>query len=245
MKFPLCALALTFALMVPAQAVPTRDAPTRAAIPVQAGERAAVVALFQRAMRAYGHADAVSMNYATNIVMGDDSLTSRGVLIFEAPAHFRYEYEIMGDKTLFVYDGYTLMMQSAGEKPRRVVVAPNQTVWDALPDVSLPDPLIDSFLAGQNALDDLGDVAMLSKLPAQTIGGVPCDGALVKADAGDETLQISAYFNRVTGLLQRVITQTGETTLTTNYSSIELDPVIAPGTFSLALTGAKATAHAR
>ena len=162
-----CALALVPALCVTAHAAP----PTRSTIPVPALENAAVNQLFERAAKVYGEASAVKMNYATQIKLGEDNVTVRGILIFEAPARFRYEHEILGDKTVFVYDGYTLMMQAAGEKAERVVVAPNQTVWDALPDVSLPDPLIDSFLAGQNALDDFGDAAKLSKLPALTIAG--------------------------------------------------------------------------
>ena len=235
-----CAFALLPALATAAHAAP----PTRSTIPVQALENAAINKLFARAAKVYGGATAVKMNYATQIKLGEDNVTARGILIFEAPARFRYEHEILGDKTTFVYDGYTLMMQAAGEKAERVAVAPNQTVWDALPDVSLPDPLIDSFLAGQNALDDFkGGTSDFAKLPALTIGGALCDGARIKAQSGEDALQISAYFNRATGALQRVITQSGETILTTDYSEIDLDAVVAPGAFSLALNGAKETIY--
>ena len=123
-------------------------------------------------------------------------------------------------------------------KPRRVMIRPNETVWDALPDASLPDPLIATFLAGENPLDDFIGGATISKLPQQTIDGAPCDGARIASDP----ITISAYFNRATGALQRVVTVTEEATVTSTYAKFEVDPVLAPDTFTLTMGAAKTTA---
>lgn len=217
--------ALSLALLVPAVAAPHAATP----IAVPASANAQVTQLFERAAKVYGQANAVKMQYSTAVKTGDDTITLRGLLVYEAPARFRFEHTILGDKTVFVYDGYTLTMQSANEKPRRVVVKPNQTVWDALPDASLPDPLIDSFLAGENPIGDFAGAAKLETLAPQIIDGAICDAARIAADE----VTITAYFNRTTGALQRVTTVTGDATLDSTYSKIEIDPVLAPDTFVL------------
>ena len=196
----------------------------------------AAAQLFERAAENYGEATNLKFSYNSAIKVDEDSITSRGSLIFEAPARFRLENTTMREATLFVYDGHTLMMQSNDEMPQRVVVRPNYTVWDELPNVALPDPFIASFLAGENPFGDfVYDTTQIKKLPDQTIGGAVCEGVSLVNEADEESLAISAWFSRESGLLMRVITRAGDTLVTSNYSKIERDAELAPGTFALAL----------
>ena len=79
---------------------PVGAAPAPPFIPVAApDDEAAVNKLFERAARVYGEADAVKMNYSTAIKMDGDNLTARGVLIFEAPAKFRFEHTLPGARS--------------------------------------------------------------------------------------------------------------------------------------------------
>ena len=190
--------------------------------------------MFERATENYGEATNIKLSYASVIKVDEDSITSRGTLVFEAPARFRLEQTTMRDKTLFVYDGHTLMMQPNDEMPQRVVVRPNSTVWDELPNVSLPDPFIASFLAGENPFGEfVYDTTQIKKLPDQTIGGELCEGVSLLNEADEESLTISAWFGRESGLLRRVVTRAGDTLVTANYSQIERDAELAPGTFAL------------
>ena len=211
-------------------------APTAAAPTTPAADLEAAAQLFERATENYGEATNVKFSYISVIKVDEDSITSRGSLIFEAPARFRMEQTTMRDKTLFVYDGHTLMMRQNDEIAQRVVVRPNYSVWDELPDVSLPDPFIASFLAGENPFGEfVYDTTQIKKLPDQTIGGELCEGISLLNESDADSLTISAWFSRESGLLMRVITRAGETLITSNYSQIERDGELAPGTFALAL----------
>ena len=222
-------------------AAPPAIAPINLQPAVCPDDTAAVVQLFERATENYGEASSVKLAYTSVVKLDEDSISSRGTLTFEAPARFRLEQTRMRDKSVFVYDGHTLMMQQNDEMPQRVVVRPNYTVWDELPDVSLPDPFIDSFLAGENPLESfLSEATEIKALPAQTINGAPCEGASLVNATDDETVAISAWFSRESGLLMRVVARTGGVTITSNYSQIELNGDIAPGTFALALADKKA-----
>ena len=219
---------------VPNANVPNANVPN-------AADLEAAAQLFERAAENYGEATNIRFSYVSVIKVDEDSITSRGSLIFEAPARFRLEQTTMRDKSLFVYDGHTLMAQSNDEMPQRVVVRPNSTVWDELPDVSLPDPLIASFLAGENPFGEfVYDATQVKKLPDQTIGGQGCEGISLLNEADEESLTISAWFSRESGLLVRVVTRAGETLVTSDYSKIERDGELAPGTFTLTMGGKNA-----
>ena len=239
---PLCvalpALVCALSLPVVSQPLALRQSAAkvtaRVATCADADATEAASRLFARAAENYGAATNVKFDYTNVIKLDEDSISSRGTMIFEAPARFRLEQTRMRDKTVFVYNGHSLMMQQNDELPQRVVVRPNYTVWDELPDVSLPDPFIDSFLAGENPLEDLlAETTDVKRVPDQTINGAVCEGVSIVNATEEETLAISAWFSRESGLLIRVIARTGGATITSNYARVELDGDIAPGTFVL------------
>lgn len=232
-------LLLALGVLAPAFSVaPALAAPAAIEKPAETGadEIALATRLFERATKSYGEATNVKFAFSTVVKLDEDSISSRGSLIFEAPARFRLEQTQMRDKTVFVYDGHSLLMQQNDEMPQRVVVRPNFTVWDELPDASLPDPWIASFLAGENPLDEfISAETQIQKLPDQTIGGALAEGISVVNSAGEASLSISAWFSRESGVLLRVITIAGGARVTSNYSQIQLDSDIPAGTFALSL----------